>query len=440
MRVDNAPKKKTGVKQQPDKTGARGVARCGNHSSNPQRKLSDDPGKPSFSSPKVTIEDIGPCCENPSCDCLHDDSFLEPESLIQKDEDWNGEAEDEFLETLLKNYEKNPLTEVTRDALDLGPLLNFKGASTPEALDASIDPAQEIDTVELASCGSLMAYLDQSKAQQDFDSAHNNQHLREGCDKHSAGDGVIEDHQQYQSDVQRSLFTEHTPNVQTSPPEDPVSRSFTSFVKSRLGPSTGREDGDHSTHQPINSLLTCEPEYFQHSWVLENVHFIQSQKAKQRANARCSESREKVTPTKLEDCKYPDVECKTSSQYNPAKQVSSTYLTSLQAPHTLFDRQPIPLDSQMRTMGTLPGGTTGLILFDTGATVSLISETFVKKHSITEKFEILSMKPQKIILGDGRYYIISKAAKIVVNINEHLIEMIMWIIPMGKDLDMAVGA
>ena len=72
--------------------------------------------------------------------------------------------------------------------------------------------------------------------------------------------------------------------------------------------------------------------------------------------------------------------------------------------------------------------------------MSLISERFFEQNESKNKFEILTMPPQKIHLGDGTEYSLTQATRTNIIINHHNIEMTMWIIPMAKNLDIVLGS
>ena len=126
-----------------------------------------------------------------------------------------------------------------------------------------------------------------------------------------------------------------------------------------------------------------------------------------------------------------------SDRYDPETTISTTYLGSKAGKYTpLFKRQEIQLNEKLHADGEVRNQPVR-ILFDTGASVSLISSKFVENNPAVE---IVKMPPQRIVIGDGTSYILDKGAKVVVTIQDHSFEIIAWVTPMSPSLEMVFGA
>ena len=90
----------------------------------------------------------------------------------------------------------------------------------------------------------------------------------------------------------------------------------------------------------------------------------------------------------------------------------------------------------MRATGALNGARVN-ILFDTGATVSLVSQTLVSGQDWA-RFTF-PISPQKIIIGDGTEYIVKRVLKAVLKIGDLEFELVAWIVPMSRNLDVVLG-
>jgi len=217
--------------------------------------------------------------------------------------------------------------------------------------------------------------------------------------------------------------------------------------------------GPDSSLCRIPSILTDEPEFLLSATKFQETpskKWEKSVRDKKLNNKRAIQGLPKRIEfysanheTQQRNLRYEAIQPRITQSFNPDTTVSTTYLgrvyedskTSLWNKNDhLFDTYEIPLNNKVRTLGLihdLSGKSKWeiAVLVDTGASISLVSDSFIKRVTHEE----VKIPPQRLILGDGREYKCEKAAKLLLELDSHLFEIVAWITPMSPDLQFIFG-
>ena len=245
------------------------------------------------------------------------------------------------------------------------------------------------------------------------------------------------------NDVQRTMFKHKSVNHPEAQQETEMQETSPGHIEPKTSyPKVDR----HSRLHYIPSIVTTSPTFFT---TQERLYtFLPEEKKQQRSlDMQHQALQDLQTLTEVrndgndQNHRYQLEDVKVTEHYDPANTVSTTYLkhiNSLGMQATgLFSEHTLKLSNKMKATGSLVNGVTIQVLFDTGATVSLVSRKLVELNNNVLK--PLVIPKQRIVLGDGREYLVEHACRVMLNIDGHLFEIIAWIIPMSSDLDFVFG-
>ena len=153
----------------------------------------------------------------------------------------------------------------------------------------------------------------------------------------------------------------------------------------------------------------------------------------------------------LEDVRYEDMKISLEEdKFNLERNVSMTYLGSTknatveETSDNYVPTASFPLTRTTKTRMEFPGltGVSANTLIDSGATKSIISAGFLKKHPETNSYPRYQVPARKLIVGSGKHIMINECIKITGSIEGHNFEIIAIIIPIYNDkvLDVIIGA
>ena len=147
---------------------------------------------------------------------------------------------------------------------------------------------------------------------------------------------------------------------------------------------------------------------------------------------------DQIDPAEESVRRHDEVNPHLTGRYDPDNTVSTTYLGHVHGDTSpMFSQHSIRLDRHLKTEAITFGKFKARTLFDTGATVSLVSQTYLNR--IKKWSEAFRIPNQKISVGDGATYVVKQAIKVPVRLQNHNFEMVAWIIPMSEDMDLVFG-
>ena len=143
--------------------------------------------------------------------------------------------------------------------------------------------------------------------------------------------------------------------------------------------------------------------------------------------------------------KYMSVDCCVKDTYDPAVDISTTYLWSLDTTiytkqNEYFNKGRIPLNDAFRYTAKLVDGTPVRTLFDTGATKSMFNKKFYKENGLAQTYPTISIPTVRVKVGNDQTIIVKEVIKIPINLEGHMIEFIAFLLPFSADLDFVFGA
>jgi hypothetical protein len=144
---------------------------------------------------------------------------------------------------------------------------------------------------------------------------------------------------------------------------------------------------------------------------------------------------------KLENVDIPceRVQGKTTPSFDAHTDITTTYMYSRDTPFKLFQELSISLSPKMMTNGSLLDGTPMNILFDTGATCSIIAIHYVERNSWIRNYPRYKVPAVSLTIGDGTKLQITEALKVPIFIGEHCLEIVAWLTPIGRKIDLVFG-
>ena len=79
------------------------------------------------------------------------------------------------------------------------------------------------------------------------------------------------------------------------------------------------------------------------------------------------------------------------------------------------------------------------VLVDTGATLSIINLHFIDKYHIYESLLLYDIKPTELFTANDSKIMVNHMAKIVLQVDGHMIEMVCYVAPISTDYDIVLG-
>ena len=139
------------------------------------------------------------------------------------------------------------------------------------------------------------------------------------------------------------------------------------------------------------------------------------------------------------DIRHEEVTPTITNEFHSGKTVSMSYMFATKHRSKLFQKFSIQLDSKLHAEGYLPNKAKVRLLFDTGATASLVSAEYIKKSKFLSDYPIRKIKPIEVTLGDGSTLVVEHAIKFPIEIQGFVFQVIAWVMPLDSKLDMIIG-
>jgi hypothetical protein len=148
----------------------------------------------------------------------------------------------------------------------------------------------------------------------------------------------------------------------------------------------------------------------------------------------------------LEEDRYMGVALHGTDKFDPAYDISATYLWSekfsldTKSPDSWFHTGIIPLNQYNMTSVFLADQSRLITLFDSGATKTLIGKAVVDSHPILKhcpRFKLINQRPFK--MADNKVLVPIEAIQMVVKIGYHWFELFAFVIDLMDDIDLIIG-
>ena len=106
---------------------------------------------------------------------------------------------------------------------------------------------------------------------------------------------------------------------------------------------------------------------------------------------------------------------------------------------SVFPIGVIPLMGCLKTVGKLMNGTPCKTLFDSGATSSIISTSFYRQNKILHSYPKYNIPKINVKIANVSIMTATEAIKIVINLRDHVFEIIAYMLDLGQSLDLIFG-
>ena len=149
-----------------------------------------------------------------------------------------------------------------------------------------------------------------------------------------------------------------------------------------------------------------------------------------------------VTKSRYMDV-YDDVyaEVVMSSRFDENVDLSTTYLSriDMKREEVMKAEESFPISKQLFVMGKLMNGEECQILLDTGASKSYMSKSYYLKCKSLHKLPKFASKMQRIQVGNGQYVRVLFVIPVIIEINEHRLEVFTLVSELFDNVDMVLG-
>ena len=140
---------------------------------------------------------------------------------------------------------------------------------------------------------------------------------------------------------------------------------------------------------------------------------------------------------------YDDVyaEVVTTSRFNENVDLSTTYLgrIDMKREEVMKAEESFPISEQRFVMGKLMNGEECQILLDMGVSKSYMSKSYYLKCKSLHKLPKFALKMQRIQVGNGQYVGVLFVIPVIVEINEHRLEVFTLVSEIFDNVDMVLG-
>ena len=140
---------------------------------------------------------------------------------------------------------------------------------------------------------------------------------------------------------------------------------------------------------------------------------------------------------------YDDVYAKivTSSRFDENVDLSTTYLDRIDMKREKVKKaeESFPISEQGFVMGKLINEEECQILLDTGASKSYMSKSYYLKCKSLHKLPKFASKMQRIQVGNGQYVGVLFVIPVIIEINEHRLEVFTLVSEIFDNVDMVLG-
>jgi len=196
-----------------------------------------------------------------------------------------------------------------------------------------------------------------------------------------------------------------------------------------------------SSEEATWSILTNEVSYPVHNTSCSSGNIVQTkQKQHQNSKKKCYRTDNQNEPET--DIPYPNVKARTTQCYDPDTDVSATYLWSDPCISQQETTLSIPMDKECETLGFLLGATNHRIniLLDSGANKNFISKRLLENLGKADTYPRFALKGRSIRMANNSNEPVAEAAKVVIKIGPHCLEIIAYIMTVSDRLDMILGS
>ena len=199
------------------------------------------------------------------------------------------------------------------------------------------------------------------------------------------------------------------------------------------------------------SVLTHHPEFLAENrndtgYYMSNGRWKNKKHLKEQRNKRLKSTKTSNRGTRQYQCKVSEADSRhdevtptITNEFHSGKTVSMSYMFATGHKSKLFQKHVIQLDSKLHTEGYLPNKLKLRLLFDTGATASLVSADFIRNNKFLSEYPIKKIKPIEVTLGDGSTLLVEHAIQFPLEIQGFVFEVIAWVMPLDSKLDMIIG-
>ena len=140
---------------------------------------------------------------------------------------------------------------------------------------------------------------------------------------------------------------------------------------------------------------------------------------------------------------YDDVyaEVVTTSRFDENVDLSTTYLgrIDMKREEVMKAEESFPISEQGFVMGKLMNGEECQILLDTGVSKSCMSKSYYLKCKSLHKLPKFALKMQRIRVGNGQYVGVLFVIPVIIEINEHRLEVFTLVSEIFDNVDMVLG-
>ena len=130
-----------------------------------------------------------------------------------------------------------------------------------------------------------------------------------------------------------------------------------------------------------------------------------------------------------------------SSRFDENVDLSTTYLSriDIKREEVMKAEDSFPISEQGFVMGKLMNGEECQILLDTGVSKLYMSKSYYLKCKSLHKLPKFASKMQRIQVGNGQYVGVLFVIPVIVEINEHRLEMFTLVSEIFDNVDMVLG-
>ena len=169
------------------------------------------------------------------------------------------------------------------------------------------------------------------------------------------------------------------------------------------------------------------------------VEYVQDEIAQEDMNLKDTGKRNGNAKIEIENLEYyPDIKNTIVHEYNPTKTIGATYLGSRGSQENHSQHPAISVSMNATCTGVIQEINQMVnILWDTGATNCIISEQTLRKMGT--KIPRFALPHRFVTLGNKHKIAITEAAKITVEIQKHMFELICYVFPVTMVEDLVIG-